>query len=156
MRGDIPNCHSGDAGIDDFWAIIGTNDLTSAKSVAAALGKVKTRLAATSPAQLSEFDQWLSRQIRELDRRAFFESPVITDDGRIFQQTDDHFLYSRCACILAGRTAMADVLAGRRSFTDFTVIRLQRAELLLYLAAQVSEEAFGTQIARPALDDNVQ
>lgn len=129
--------------MDDFWTIIGTNDLTSAKSVTVALAKVKARLAATvtSSPQLNEFDQWLGRQIRQLDRKEFFKSPVITDDGREFQQTDDHFLYARCACILTGSTAIADVLGGRRNFTDFTAIRLQSAELLLYLAAQVSEEA---------------
>lgn len=135
--------------MSDFWALVGTNDITSAKSVAAALAEVKVRLAAAPPARLDEFDQWLSRQIHQLDRREFFESLVIADDGREFRQTDDHFLYARCACILAGRNAVADVLAGRRSFTDFTAIRLQSAELLLYLAAQVSEEVFGKEIVQP-------
>jgi hypothetical protein len=148
----MSNCRSGDDSIDDHsWAIIGTNELTSAESVAAALARVKARLAATSPARLSEFDQWLNRQIDKLDRREFFESLVITDDGREFQQTDDHFLYSRCACILAGPTAAAEVLAGRRSFADFTAIRLQSAELLLYLAAEVCEKVSDTRITQPGL-----
>ena len=35
---------------------------------------------------------------------------------------------------------MAEVLAGRRSFIDFTAIPLQRAELLLYLAKEIGEK----------------
>jgi Protein of unknown function (DUF4240) len=130
----------------DFWIIIGTNELTSGKSVTAALAKVKRRLAANarSQSQLAEFDQWLQQQIDQLDRKQFFDLPVFAADGRKFSQTEDHFLYARCACILTGTAAMTGVLAGRRSFEDFAAIRLQRAELLLYLAAEISDQRQGT------------
>ena len=128
--------------VNDFWRIIGTNDLTTSATVTVALARVKARLAATasSVAHLREFDQWLEEQLRQLDRKDFFDSPVISSEGKRFRQTDDHFLYSRCACILTGATAMAEVLAGRRSFIDFTAIPLQRAELLLYLAKEIGEK----------------
>jgi len=134
--------------MNDFWAIIGTNDLTSSESVAAALAKVRERLSTTSPARLAKFDQSLARQLYELDRGEFFEIPVVRDDGREFKQSDDHFSYARCACILTGATTMAQVLSGDRSFAGFTAIRLQSAELLLYLAERVGEEVFGVKITQ--------
>jgi hypothetical protein len=127
--------------MSDFWNVIGRNELSSAESVATALAKVEARLAAaaTSSAYLREFDQWLSRQVSLLDREELFKVKVVNRDGKEFRQSEDHFLYARCACILAGSAAVSDVLAGRRSFADFTAIRLQSAELLLYLAAELQE-----------------
>jgi hypothetical protein len=133
----------------DFWAtVIHDNLLISRESVMKALTNVKKRLAATSPVQLADFDQWLSCQLYDLDRKEFFDSPVIDKDGNIFPQTDDHFLYARCACVLSGRAAFASVLKGRLSFTEFTSIYMQSAEMLLDVAGEVCTETFGVDIVR--------
>jgi hypothetical protein len=132
-----------------FWdSIIGANPLETSGDVDIALRDVRIRLASTSAEVASEFDRWLSGRIYQLDRRALFELPVPNGDGIETGQSEDHFLYARCACVLAGRVPFLEVLSGARSFADFSRIPLQKAELLLYIPEEVCREEFDTQIAR--------
>jgi hypothetical protein len=138
---------SGDIAADPYWVtIIGVNDLASSKDASDAIVKIKSRLAATSSAEAAAFNRWLHKQIYQLDRQQFFAAPVLRSDGVELRQSEDHFLYARCACVLAGYLAYNEVLAGRRDFSDFTTIPLQGAEALLYSAEEVCEEIFGVEI----------
>jgi hypothetical protein len=134
--------HSGDIDRNNFWeTVIGVNSLTSPENVSEAMDGVKRRLAATA----SGFDRWLSRKLCLLDRKEFFDLPAITRDNIEHPQTDDSFLYARCACVLAGREAFAEVLNDERSFADFSKVSLSRAEFLLYAAEEVCKDVFGTK-----------
>jgi hypothetical protein len=149
MQEDMSKAHSGDAVEGGYWTtIIGANNLTSSKDVREALIKVKARLAATSPAEMAAFDQWLHEQIYQLDRKEFFEAPIFRSDSVVQRQSEDHFLYARCACVLAGHFAYGEVVTGRRNFSDYAAIPLQGAELLLYVAEEVCEEVFDIVIDR--------
>lgn len=145
----MSNSRSGDIDKKNFWDnVIGVNSLTSPDEVREAMDGVKRRLAATSPATVSEFDRWLSRQLYLLDRKELFDLPAITSDNNERPQTDDSFLYARCACVLAGHQAFTEVANGRRSFTDFSKVSLFGAEFLLYAAEEVCNEVFSTEIIR--------
>jgi uncharacterized protein DUF4240 len=151
MQGNGSKIHSGDGAGARYWTtVIGTNDLRSSKDISRAIAEVKSRLAATSPAEAAGFDQWLHQQIFQLDRKEFFEVPVLRSDGAEIGQSEDHFLYARCACVLAGFSTYSEVLNGRRGFSDFAAIPLQGAELLLYAAEEVCTEVFKVEIDRLA------
>ena len=141
--------HSGDEVELDFWtSIIGANTLTDSASVVRAIDNLKSRLGATSQATISAFDKWLSWQIYTLDRKEHFKLPAVKSDGTHEPQSEDHFLYARCACILSGHAEFTSVLNGNKGFIDFTSTRLQSAELLLYAADEVYGEVFGVEIER--------
>lgn len=143
--------HSSRSVEDRLWSTVGrANDLSSSTAVGVALSEVRARLAATSPEEVSLFDQWLNQRLFDLDRQAFYNAPVHLRDGKIGRQSEDHFLYARCACVLAGRENFEGILEGGLSFSRFADTRLQSAENLLYLAEEVCEETFGMPLERLA------
>ena len=53
--------------VNDFWRIIGTNDLTTSATVTVALARVKARLEhGKLVAHLRHFDQWLKNNSASL------------------------------------------------------------------------------------------
>lgn len=127
----------------DFWATIGENRLRSAGDVEGALKSVSLRLGEASAEDLEEFTACLHRNLYLLDRREFAAAPVVLSDGREFAQTSDHFLYARCACILAGKTVFDRVLEGNADFRDYVITGVQSAEEILYLALDRYENITG-------------
>lgn len=118
----------------DFWAVIGSRSIQDASDVDAALAEIGYRLHLLALEDLVAFQGQLAEQLEALDLNGLASIPVQLSNGAVFEQTDDHFLYARCACLLAGREAAGRAIADPEQFGQFIAPRLQSAEALLYLA----------------------
>ena len=118
----------------DFWSVIGSNAVTSRADVEAAVGEVERRLRTLELSDLVSFQDQLERNLDALDLSSLASIQVAVAEGLVLEQTADHFLYARCACLLAGREEARAVLENSERFSDFVAPRLQSAEALLYLA----------------------
>ncbi|MFD7657503.1 DUF4240 domain-containing protein [Actinosynnema sp. NPDC059797] len=125
-------------GIDaaDFWAVIGANPMRDADDVERALGEVSRRLDAVAPALLVGFQSRLCEFLHRIDREEFAGVPVGLVGGLELPQTSDHFLYARCACVLAGEVEYVGVASSGAGFERFVPPFRQGAEGLLYLAPE--------------------
>jgi uncharacterized protein DUF4240 len=119
---------------DDFWSVIGSNAIASRADVEAAVGQVERRLRTLDLPDLVSFQDQLDRNLDALDVSSLASIQVTLAEGLVLEQTSDHFLYARCACLLAGRDEVQAVLEDSERFRDFVAPRLQSAEALLYLA----------------------
>jgi hypothetical protein len=118
----------------DFWSVIGSNAVTSRADVEAAVGQIERRLRKLDLPDLVNFQDQLDRNLDALDLSSLASVQVALAGGLVLEQTTDHFLYARCACLLAGREEARAVLENSERFSDFVAPRLQSAETLLYLA----------------------
>ncbi|WP_169792417.1 DUF4240 domain-containing protein [Actinoplanes rectilineatus] len=100
----------------DFWAVIGDGSLSDAAAVSQRLGEIGKRLDGASPMAIVRFDGQLREYLFQLDRRPFAEIQVSVPGVGMLPQTEDHFLYARCACVLAGLREYHSVLQGRTGF----------------------------------------
>lgn len=130
----------------DFWSIIGSNSTQSRDDVLSALDRVSGRLDELDADDLVKFSEKLREALYGIDRRALAEIPVVLAGGLELPQTSDHFLYARCACILAGRDAYDATLRESVEFARFVRPFAQAAEGLLYLAPSVYEKKFGDEM----------
>ncbi|MEI8407440.1 MULTISPECIES: DUF4240 domain-containing protein [unclassified Kribbella] len=117
----------------DFWGLIGANAVETAGEVSAALERVSGRLDGLESADLIQFVEQLQERLFWIDRRELAEIPVRLR-GLEWPQTSDHFLYARCACILAGKSAYDLSSHSPTEFARFVVPSSLYAEGLLYLA----------------------
>ncbi|MEV1289567.1 DUF4240 domain-containing protein [Micromonospora sp. NPDC049679] len=120
--------------VADFWSVIGSNAVTSRADVEAAVEQVERRLRALDLPDLVSFQGQLDQNLDALDLSSLASIQVELAEGLVLEQTADHFLYARCACLLAGRKEVRAVLEESERFSDFVAPRLQSAEALLYLA----------------------
>lgn len=127
----------------DFWSVIGSNVITSRADVTAALDRVEQRLRELDPPDLVAFEGQLDQNLDALDLSSLASIPVELAGGLVLEQTTDHFLYARCACLLAGRETARSVLEESERFSDFVAPALQSAESLLYLARKEYEKRTG-------------
>ena len=118
----------------DFWSVIGSNAVTSRADVEAAVGEVERRLRTLELSDLVSFQDQLDRNLDALDLSSLASIQVAVAEGLVLEQTADHFLYARCACLLAGQEEVRAVLENSERFSNFVAPRLQSAETLLYLA----------------------
>ncbi|MGW0433682.1 DUF4240 domain-containing protein [Micromonospora sp. NPDC003197] len=118
----------------DFWSMIGSNVIVSRSDVEIAIGKVQRRMCALDLGELVSFQDELDRNLDVLDLKYLASIQVEFAEGLALEQTVDHFLYARCACLLAGQEKVWEVLTNQECFTEFVAPRLQSAEELLYLA----------------------
>jgi hypothetical protein len=130
----------------NLWDVVGRTSLRDADSVRESLEEVAIRLSAASPMELVTFDDMLCEACFRLDRRELALIPVIRSTGDHFPQTSDHFLYSRCACILAGLAEYNKCLQSSSNFAPYVAIELQSAESLLYVAHEIYESMTGRQM----------
>jgi hypothetical protein len=79
--------------------------------------------------------------------------PVELAGVPVFEQTEDHFLYARCPCLLAGERSVRATLDDEVSFAEFVAPRLQSAEKLLYVASTEYESRTGQRMPRKATPD---
>ncbi|MFI6300896.1 DUF4240 domain-containing protein [Amycolatopsis thailandensis] len=129
----------------DFWSVIGTNSVRDAGEVDSALERISLRLDVLAPDALDRFAESLHEALFRIDRRELMEIPVYAF-GAEFEQTSDHFLYARCACVLAGEKVYGEVLESGAGFELFVAPDAQGAESLLYLASGMYERKTGEQL----------
>ncbi|MER6091733.1 DUF4240 domain-containing protein [Streptomyces bluensis] len=123
----------------DFWKVIGSSSVQDESEIESALERISGQLSAMTPDALTRFVERLRESLYQIDRRDLAEVPVALANGLKFPQTSDHFLYARCACILAGEKAYGDVLSSGVGFDRFVAPFAQEAEGLLYLASEQYE-----------------
>jgi len=128
-----------------FWSVIGASPVHDASEVDSALEKISLRLDEMAPDALGRFAESLHEALFRIDRRELAEIPVYFS-GLEFEQTSDHFLYARCACILAGEKIYGEVLESGAGFELFVAPAQQGAECLLYLASEIYERKVGEQL----------
>jgi hypothetical protein len=129
-----------------FWDVVGRTSLRDADSVRESLEELAIRLSSASPTELVAFDDRLHEACFYLDRKDLALVPVTRSNGEQFPQTSDHFLYARCACILAGLADYNKCLQSSSNFEPYVAIGLQSAENLLYVAHEVHESMTGRQM----------
>jgi hypothetical protein len=129
--------------VSRFWKLVGSSAVRNAADIDLALREIGSRLEKLEPAEVSRFAVNLREALFRLDRREFGEIPVTLANGAEFPQSSDHFLYARCACILAGEEAYSAILKTGSGFERFVPTFAQRAEKLLYLAPGIYQEKTG-------------
>ncbi|MFE9672943.1 DUF4240 domain-containing protein [Streptomyces sp. NPDC006259] len=130
----------------DFWKVIGSSPMRDASEIESALEEISRKLSAMTPTVLTRFVELLRESLYRIDRRNLAEVPVVLAPGLKLPQTSDHFLYARCACILAGEEAYNDVLSSGVGFDRFVAPFAQEAEGLLYLASEQYERKTGSKM----------
>lgn len=134
----------------DFWSLIGANALSNPVDVRSAVVQVSARLSQLDRPGLIAFQEALNVRLTDLDIADLAEIPVELSNGFVVEQTSDHFLYARCACVLAGREAFVRTLRDWHYFARFVAPRLQSSEALMYIARAEYENQTGQQM--PHLD----
>jgi hypothetical protein len=127
----------------DFWAIIGSSNGSDAADIKRALAQISERLAPLESSELEDFIRELREALYRLDQRKLAEVPVRLADGTQADQSDDHFLYARCACVLAGEQAFLAASVSETEFARYVGVDAQFAEELLYLATDRYEQLTG-------------
>jgi hypothetical protein len=130
----------------DFWAVIGSRPIGDSTEIDSALEGVSKRLSSAAPDALVRFAERLAEALYRIDRRDFADIPVILSDDLRLPQTNDHFLYARCACVLAGEVTYEDVVKSCVGFDRFVSPFMQRAEGLLYIASEQYEMTTGSRM----------
>lgn len=130
----------------DFWRVIGANPISDRATVEAAISGIRSRLASLELAELVEFRDRLDECLASLDSPGLAEIPIEMPGYPAFEQTEDHFLYARCACVLAGEDAVRAALDDELSFARFVAVKLQSAETLLYVAETEFESRTGRRM----------
>ncbi|GIM97818.1 DUF4240 domain-containing protein [Paractinoplanes toevensis] len=118
----------------DFWTVVGSCSIVDRSDVEAALTDVENRLRALDLEGLVAFQGHLAVELEALNLGSLASIPIELPSGAVFDQTEDHFLYARCACLLSGRASAHEVISDPGQFSVFVAPRLQSAETLLYLA----------------------
>ena len=139
----LPGAGGWAGGHDLLWSLVGSHRVERLQDVGPALDVVRRRLAALLPGELVTFDRQLREALRMLDVAELEELPVRVR-GTLLPQSDDAFLSARCACVLAGRDAVAAALADPRTFRRF--VGGPAAEELLHLAAEAHEARTGRRL----------
>lgn len=132
--------------MDEFWNIVGATPLCDEGDVERALGRISNLVSRLAPYELIQFQERLHELLFRLDRKDLAEIRVVREGWVPSAQTSDHFLYARCACILAGEAAYEAAMQESAEFERFVKPCLQGAELLLYVADQAYEEKMGWRL----------
>lgn len=130
----------------DFWGVIGSNSIRDASGIDSALERISRKLNAFTPDSLRQFSEQLREALFRIDKREFAEIPVTLPNGFEGAQTSDHFLYARCACVLAGKQSYDEVLELGIGFESFVAPFAQEAEGLLYIASDIYESKTGNRM----------
>ncbi|GLW81041.1 DUF4240 domain-containing protein [Actinokineospora globicatena] len=134
-----------------FWEILGSSPMSNSSDARAALAGVESRLRLLEPAELVAFQEQLAIQLGALYRDDLASIPVEIK-GVVYGQSDDHFLYARCACLLAGQEAVRRVMAKPERFAKFVSPGVQ-AEELMYLAGYEYKRRTGGAMQAVLLPD---
>ncbi|QYN18903.1 DUF4240 domain-containing protein [Amycolatopsis sp. DSM 110486] len=103
----------------DFWKVIGSSSVQDESEIDSALERISAELSALAPDALTHFVERLRESLYRIDRRDLAEVPMVLANGLKLPQTSDHFLYARCACILAGERVYGDILSSGVGFERF-------------------------------------
>ncbi|WP_406296870.1 DUF4240 domain-containing protein [Streptomyces sp. NBC_00624] len=128
----------------DFWALIGT---LNGEASEANCQRLAEELGSRSVADIVGFAERHAEALYRLDQEKFGALPVadLTDrDGRPFPQSADHFLYTRCAVVAAGRAVWESVFFDVDKFAPYTSTE-HDAEWLLYVPDKAYELATGQE-----------
>ena len=139
----LPGAGGWAGGHDLLWSVVGSYRMERPTDVGPALDVVRRRLTALLPGELVTFDRQLREALRLLDVAALEEQPVRVG-GKVLPPGEDGFLRARCACVLAGRDAVAAALADPRTFCRFGPALA--AEELLHLADEAHEARTGRRL----------
>lgn len=131
----------------DFWKVIGSSSVQDESEIDSALERISGQLSSMTPDALTRFVERLRESLYRIDRRDLAEVSVALANGLKLPQTSDHFLYARCACILAGEKAYRDVLSSGDGFDRFVAPFAQEAEGLLYLASEQYERKTASRMS---------
>ncbi|WP_079189310.1 DUF4240 domain-containing protein [Streptomyces kebangsaanensis] len=126
-----------------FWKIIQVSAATPPDEQCAA---IQGRLCRLNPEEIKGFADRLAEILFRLDLKALADIPVaevVSGSGRPVKQSDDRFLYARCAVVLAGPDAVAGVLSSAEKFSPFTSDEAAVAEELLEVAPAAFEAVSG-------------
>jgi hypothetical protein len=135
--------------VDEFWNLIGSNSIRDDDEIDTVLRRISGQLKAMTPDDLFRFHDQLCEALFVIDRREFAEVPARLKNGDISEipQSDDYFLYARCACVLAGRDVYGAILKSGIGFDRFAETFAQKAEGLLYLAMVEYENKTGAAMS---------
>ncbi|MFD0207390.1 MULTISPECIES: DUF4240 domain-containing protein [Saccharothrix] len=144
----MSNSPFGSAGFEAnrFWAVIGFSAVQDAGEVDSALNGISSRLGPLTETDLVGFVERLHEALFRIDRKILARVPVTLASGLEFPQSSDHFLYARCACILAGREAYETVWRSDAGFARFVAPSVQGAESLLYIASEEYKDRTGMSV----------
>lgn len=138
----LPGAGGWAGGYDLLWSVVGTNHLRDRADVDTALARVRRRLAGLGAGEVGSFARQVREVLRLLDVDDLRDVPVRAR-GAVPAPADHHFEHACCACVLAGREAVAAALAEPRTFARFV-----RPELSGGLLLNVADEAHAARTGR--------
>lgn len=129
----------------DFWEIVRSNHHVRPNEQCAL---IQERLCQLNRKEIEDFSDRLAEILFRLDRKELADIPVAgatSGSGRPVKQSEDRFLYARCAVVLSGPDAFTQVLARAQDFSPFTSDEAAAAEELLEVAPAAFEEVTGEE-----------
>ncbi|MFE9439199.1 DUF4240 domain-containing protein [Streptomyces sp. NPDC006602] len=126
-----------------FWEIVQVSAPTSPEEQCAI---IRDRLCRLRPQEIKDFADRLAEILFRLDLKILADIPVagvVSGSGRPVKQSEDRFLYARCAAVLSGPDAVARVLSRAEEFSPFTSDEAAEAEELLEIAPTAFESVTG-------------
>ncbi|MGW1163390.1 DUF4240 domain-containing protein [Streptomyces sp. NPDC002519] len=126
-----------------FWEIIQVSAPVRPEEQCAI---IQDRLCRLSPQEITGFADRLAEVLFRLDLKVLADIPVAgatSGSGRPVKQSEDRFLYARCATVLSGPEAVAQVLSNAEEFSPFTSDEAAVAEELLEVAPGAFESVTG-------------
>ncbi|WP_405772919.1 DUF4240 domain-containing protein [Streptomyces sp. NBC_01538] len=126
-----------------FWEIIQMDTPTASEDQCAV---IQDRLCRLSAQEIKDFSDRLAEILFRLDLKVLADIPVAgaaSGSGRPVKQSEDRFLYARCAAVLSGPDAVARVLSRADDFSPFTSDEAAVAEDLLEVAPAAFESVTG-------------
>ncbi|MGW4651832.1 DUF4240 domain-containing protein [Kitasatospora sp. NPDC004289] len=126
-----------------FWQLVevlgGEAAIETCQGFEEACTRLTETLAREPVGQIIGFGERLAEALYRLDQEQFGTLPI---DGSPFPQSDDHFLYTRAAVVVAGRDVYEGVFYDPERFAPFTT---RQCELLLYVHEEAFEQVTGTE-----------
>ncbi len=141
--------------LEGFWHIVETAGGVRGFQEEGGRQRMTKALTAMPVEEIKAFEDMLSKYLYDLDLRDLARQPVVNaiEDHRPVRLSSDGFLYARCAVVLEGREAYAEVLRDYERFAPFTSLYCQHADLLLDVASDAYGAATGQEWDHDTLFD---
>ncbi|MEU0402275.1 DUF4240 domain-containing protein [Streptomyces sp. NPDC006197] len=131
----------------DFWEIVETS---AQADISSHCGAISSRLENCTANEITGFADTLAEHLFRLDLKVLADTPVkgeTSGSGRPVPQSEDGFLYARCAVILTGRDTYREIVSNPEGidFSPYTTDDAVVAEELLEAAPTAFKKVTGAE-----------
>jgi Protein of unknown function (DUF4240) len=128
--------------MNTFWSLISLVGGYPPADEHSSFKRLEDALVIRGAEEIVAFADLLAEQLYRLDMARLASMPAVNTG---IEQSNDTFLYNRCAVVIAGKDAVERVLSDAIDFVPFTDSSASSSEALLYVAEEAYEQATGLE-----------